>query len=476
MSRPTALAILMTLLGCTTGDVVARPCDGPDSCPAGQVCMADGTCAPGDAGIDDGGAADAATADAGPDASLDGGDPTDFCVGGGPLLAVGDGMGAESEECVGRLAAGNFRYALCTCEGLATSNTLSTDSFDSTRGAYTPGGTGGSVGTNGDGNSVAPWSIGGSLWSSGGFTAGQELVVGSQLRLAGRLGGDTVEVAGHAFVGGGGTLNSLDVGGTLTTPAGADLLAASRTVAAEANAPVLVPDPCACGTEELVDVAGFVAHHATSNDNAEIALTDDALTNVTVETTLNLPCGRYYVSSIAAQAALTIVAEGRVALFVGADLVTNAAFAVQLAEGAELDLFVGGTVTASEEFALGSVASPALVRLYVGGDGTINLSGAGTFAGNLYGPRAELVTAAGIEVFGSVFVRRLAASGPVTIHYDTAILEAGDMCEPTDTCSACGDCPSTEACVDGMCGECRSDADCCSPLICDRGLCVPELI
>ena len=30
-----------------------------------------------------------------------------------------------------------------------------------------------------------------------------------------------------------------------------------------------------------------------------------------------------------------------------------------------------------------------------------------------------------------------------------------------------------EACVNGVCGECIQDGDCCPPLVCDEGVCRP---
>ena len=133
-------------------------------------------------------------------------------------------------------------------------------------------------------------------------------------------------------------------------------------------------------------------------------------------------------------------------------------------------------VVADAALSLGDALAPARVRLYVGGDGTIQLGGGGTFAGNLYAPRAELVTAGDTEVFGALFVRRVAASGPLTVHYDTGVLRAGDDCQPPPRCETCGDCPSVETCIDGECGAWRDTSDCCAPLVCDDGECLPELI
>jgi hypothetical protein len=41
-------------------------------------------------------------------------------------------------------------------------------------------------------------------------------------------------------------------------------------------------------------------------------------------------------------------------------------------------------------------------------------------------------------------------------------------------CGTCKDC-GNQACVNGTCGSCTTNADCCAPLICQGGTCVPLL-
>lgn len=451
-------ALLLAGCGCEQTDVVAAPCTVDADCPGDRVCRADRCVGPDE---------DAAV-------PLEDG-AVDYCLGSGPPIAVGDG----ADECSGRVAERSFRFAVCSCESIVASAEVFTDSFDSRRGAYSPpGGAGGSVGTNTDINSTARWDIGGSLWSSGpsGWSSSLPAVVGGELRLAGRLAVDTAEVGGDAYVGGGVEANALRVDGTLTVPAGQDLNVGMPNIAATSRAPVDVPPPCGCAPSDLVDIAGYVAFHANENDNATVRLSPDELGNVMSATELSLPCGRYYLDRVGTSAPLTIRAEGRVAVFVGGDLSVGDAFTVELAADAELDLFVAGNIVADDAPSLGDALAPARVRLYVGGDGTIQLGGGGTFAGNLYAPRAELVTAGDTEVFGALFVRRIAASGPLTVHYDTGVLRAGEDCEPPPQCETCGDCPSVQACVDGECGACRDTSDCCAPLVCVDGECRPELI
>jgi len=473
-----ALAALVALLGWGCSDDDGAPGCEPE-CRAGEVCLSGSCVAEGelDAGAE-GVDAGSPGGDAGDVPLGDGGVPPleAFCRGEGPLLAVGDDGTVTEEDCAGRIAAGTFRYAICACDGVVTSSALSTDSLDSTTG--TSGGSGGSVGTNAGGNSTAPWSVGGSLWSSGesGWTVSADLFVGSELHLAGRLAGSETEVTRDAWIGGGVGIDTLRVGGALTVPEGVDLNAATLETGSVVRDEVAVPEPCACDEDELVDVAGFLSRFADTNENGLIDLDAAALANVTEPTELTLPCGRYYLDEISATAPVTIRVEGRVALFIGGSLTANDDFVVELGDDAEVDVFLGGTITAAGALSFGSADAPARARVYVGGVGTVNLAASTTFAGNLYAPRAELVTSGDAEVFGALFTRRISASGMLTVHYDTAILEAGDECEPPEVCAECGDCGSGYACVEGECGECGSSDDCCAPLICSGGRCVPELI
>lgn len=445
----------LLIVACDCSDVVATRCVDDTDC--------DGACVGGRCELPDGAR----------DVAFDAPDgDTNFCLGTGPLIVVGD----TATTCLGRVAERSFRYAICTCDGVVTSAEVRTDSFDSRRGSYMPPGeAGGSLGTNADLNASAPWSIGGSFWSSGpnGWTSDARLEVAGDLRLQGRLAGDVVEVGRNAFVGGGVQAGDLRVDGVLTVPTGETIRAERSEVIGETvREPVEIPRPCAC--EDRVDITSFVAAHRDDNDNAAIELGADALVNVSSSDRLELPCGRYYLSQITGDVPVVIRATGRVALFVDGDISVRD-LRLELSDEAELDILVVGNVTA-DALGLGDVSTPARVRMYVDGTGTINLSADSVFAGNLYAPRAELVTRGPAEVFGALFVERINASGPLDVHFDTGVLGSGDRCEPPPDCESCGDCPSIQACVDGSCGECRTDADCCAPLLCVEGACLPSLI
>lgn len=435
-----------------------------------------------------------------------------FCAGKGPPILVGDD---GKQICAGALAATTFRFGLCTCEGYVSSGKLTTDGFDSTKGAYVPGQNDGSVGTNAKLNASNDLVIGGSLWvsSKDGITVSSNVTVGGDLQCGGEYTTtQNLKVGDDASVNGKIIGKDLTVVDVLTQPAGAQLLVSgTKTIGSTKAAPVNVPDPCDCSPDLLVDIAGYVKVRQNDNDNASVPLAKDATTNLSADKTIDLPCGRYYLDELTGAGRVTFNAKGRVALFLGGNISTSKGFAVTLEPGAELDLFIAGNVVSSGTINLGDPAHPANVRVYVGGSGTISLSGGGVFTGNVYAPKAEIVLAANTEFYGSVFARRVSTSGDVTIHYDTAILKAGKDCPPpggggagggagsgggagagggtagtggttagtggsppADGCKSCRDCQN-QACNAGVCGACESDSDCCAPLQCSNGVCLPQI-
>lgn len=406
-----------------------------------------------------------------------------FCSGSGPLLLVPGAGGASL--CSGELAQTTFRYAVCSCGRFAISNTFATDSFDSRDGAYSSASSGnaGSFGTNGNVTLHAAADVGGSVWVHGtsGISAGASgaLHAAGELKVNGPLSSASSVVVGHdAFVEGDLSAASLSVGATLTQPAGAlRTVAGATSVGALASAPVDFPPPCACEADELVDVAGLVAAQATANDNAAAGFDPSVLVGYTGPTTIDLPCGRLHAPSLSGNGTLTLRVAHRTALFLGGDLEPGADFRVEIVGGGELDLFVEGNVVSAHRLDLGSIDAPSRVRLYVGGSQPIALSGGAVFAGNVYAPHAEFTMSTAIEIYGSLFAAGIVASDRLTVHYDAAILAAGNDCgPPPSTCTSCRDCGNQACTAGGSCGACTSNADCCSPLVCHAGSCVPEIV
>ncbi len=407
------ILILFCLAGCTQTDVAARILSSEDG--------------------------------PGPDGGGHDGKNADFCASRGPILLVGDSPGTS--VCGGQVAERIFRFALCTCADYTGSHSLTTDSFDSAQGPYLAGGRGGSVGMNGRVTASGPLKIGGSFWASDplGIQLGANapLEVNGEIRSGGPLVSESrVAVDADLLVGGPIAASELTVGGALRLPPSAQIdVSGSLRVAETLRAVIAVPPPCDCTPEALTDVVGFVTRHASNNDNETIGLDPSDLANLGGATRLELPCGRFYIDRIGGAGTLTLTVSGRTALFVGADINLENELLVEVLAGAELDLFVSGTIVSARRLMLGSADRPATVRLYVGGAGTLQLSGGALIAGNVYAPLAELTSSAPIEVFGALMVRRLATSAAVTVHYDTAVLRAADDCPapPSPTCDSCRD-------------------------------------
>jgi hypothetical protein len=370
----------------------------------------------------------------GPDGGLNA-----YCAGSGPPILVGDGItngdgdGAPDNVCSGTIAVRTFVHALCTCEGYATSTMLTTDSFDSSTGPYTPGGTAAPVGIDGELMTSDKVDVGGALIVAGAAGASllADLRAAGTLAVGGKLGtGVHVTAGANAQVAGNIDLASLAVAGTLTVPAGATIngaVTAGQTV----RAPVTVAPPCACGTKDLVDIAAFVKAHSTMNDDAAIGLDPARLAGYTGDVSLDLPCGIYYLGPVHGDGTLTLRITGRVALLVDGDLTATHAFTAELAtDDAELDLMIGGTLISNDTLTLGRADHPARTRVYIGGAGTIQLSGGSQLAANLYAPQAALAVSGGATVYGSLFARRLDQSAPVMIHYDVDVLRADVACPP----------------------------------------------
>lgn len=446
-------------------------------------------------GSDVGGRADAAGADGADGAGGDAGSRLEYCSGMGPPIIISD-PGMVTTTCTGQLAQTTFRYALCSCEDLTLSSRFETDAFDSRTGPYNGvGRPGGAVGTNGlyEGSSTS--SIGGSLWVGGSGTTTISSVqwVSGELHLASSLESrSALSVSRDAWIAGDVSAAQLTVRGTLHVPSGRTLDAPGAQLGGLARVPVSVPPPCACAPSDLVDIASFVSYYRTHNDNADIGLDPDVLTDVQTSTIIELPCGRFYLSGIDTRVEVTIRITGRTALFIGGDVVTSSRLSVVLAPGAEVDVFIGGLLDASSELELGSQDAPAKARLYLGGSGIITLSSTSLIGGNFYAPRAEVRFSSRVEIFGSLFARRVTASSELTIHYDVAVLTAGEMCNPPGPgvdggpgadagpppdagpmmCGSCLEC-GNQACVGGACGACTDSSECCSPLVCQNGSCVP---
>ncbi|MGE6761147.1 DUF7305 domain-containing protein [Corallococcus interemptor] len=348
------------------------------------------------------------------------------CADSGPPLLLGN-PASVPQVCSGRLAETLFRRAACSCEGLSFSAPFTVDAFRGSAGPYAPGGAGGDVGVNGGLSANDRVTVGGSL-QVGGLQLSSPLTVGGSLDSNGPLSGPgtSVTVTGDARVNGDVALAALTVGGVLTVPPEFSPGPAQASELRREPVPPVIP--CDCSESSRFDPAALIAHHAVDNDNAAIGLDPSALTDVTGERVLELPCGRFLLSRIAGPGQATLRIRGRTALFVPGGVDLKEALIVDVQPPGELDLFLSGGFIVSGNLTLGSAALPSRVRVYVAGSQALDISAGSTLAGNLYAPQAALNLSGNAEVFGSLFVRHLESSGAVRVHHDADVLDAGAAC------------------------------------------------
>ncbi len=403
-----------------------------------------------------------------PDATADAGG---YCEGIGPPVLVGDTTGSMT-DCAGSIAARVFNNSVCTCTDLNVGGYFKTRSFHSITDPAEVG-SGGPVGVNGTDTNVGYTDIGGTFVIAG----------ATSLRFAGYLqaGGDfkangavdsagVVEIARDAWVHGNITaIGTVSVGRDLHQPAGARVLSFSTDVGgSRVSGDFTVDPPCDCAPEHIVDIAAIVDRGMIDNDNASVPLDPSALASVVgLGVDITLPCGRFYLDSIGGVGDITLHVDGRTALFVGGDVNALGVLNVEIGPDGELDVFIKGNLLGIGLGSWGTRERPRSTRLYVGGTSDVTIIGASGFVGNVYAPNARITAVGATTLYGSIFGRVIDMPGYLDVHYDRAILDAGDECPPPpggcDMCSAsCG--PS--ACIGGMCAPCASDADCCAPLVC----------
>jgi hypothetical protein len=399
------------------------------------------------------------------------------CMGVGPPIIINQPGGST---CAGNLAQTSFTWALCACRDVTINGNLTTDAFNSTQGPYMPGGKGGPVGMNGSYNGNQLTDVGGTFWtaSTAGLTANQPFATHQDLYVDGPVDCNqqcTVDL--DAYINGDITVNApMTIGKTLYVPA-------NVTPPAQVHpgnlvqGPVTVGPACACDPSLLVPVAAIVDARQTMNDNASINLDPAVLSNFGPTTRLDLPCGNYYLNSINTNAALTIVAHGHTALYVAGNITTNGNFEITVDPVGTFDVFVKGTINTNQKFTVGSLNAPALMRLYLS-TASLSLNQGFQLAGNLYSALANVTENQTANIYGSIFSGAFDSNQNTVIHYDTAITTQGNDCPPTPDggtgCMSCMNC-NNQACINGQCGPCTTDAQCCAPLMCQNGNCIAPI-
>jgi hypothetical protein len=408
---------------------------------------------------------------------------TGFCSGNGPIVTVTNAATSGTiETCTGRIAETRFMNALCTCNDATVAGYLKTSSFDSVKRGPTD--TGGSVGINNTYSITTGYTdVGGAFAIAGAdsLSFAGYLKVNSDLRLAGEaLVAGYTKVGHDAWLAQGFTdLGPVTVQGDLHV--GSTVMAIPLTVnGSKTQEAITISKPCPCESKDLLDVGALVDDAKTNNDNAAHGIDSKMLNLVVGNVEAILPCGRFYLEKIGGAGNIIVNVTGRVALFIEENLAATGNLEFRLADGAEIDIFVKKNVVLTGRAVFGTKERPAASRIYVGGDGDVLLVGADGFVGNVYAPRSRVTAVGYLKVWGSVFARDFVIPGYADFSYDRAIQHAGDNCDvptlPPGTCSQCGTCTGGTACVDGQCGACRNDADCCSQQVCMDGVCSEPLV
>jgi hypothetical protein len=253
------------------------------------------------------------------------------------------------------------------------------------------------------------------------------MYVDRSLRVAGptRMPSSAVQTYADAYLGGD-VQGILLVAGTLhLAPSSVDALAiiSATTIVHE---PVTVNPPCDCGAS--IDIPAALADVAAHNDNAAAGWGPDQLASVDTTTVVDIPCGRYALSSIHAQQALFLAVHGRALVAVAGDVAINFGLSVTLLDqNAELDLLIGGQLTTSGANQVDS-SSPARFRIWLPGSKPIVFNDRPSIGATIHAPNAAVTAPAGLVVSGALFARSLTSGGETDLHFDQAIFSSGVNC------------------------------------------------
>lgn len=417
------------------------------------------------------------------------------CADGGPPIDVGFGAETDESECAGSISESTFLWAVCSCGDLEHQDDFLSDGFNSSSGAYQPGGLGGGVGVNGDLIFQSYTEIWGALYVGDGGEAlfEDEIDIHQQLHAGGNVEvqddgwvGDDAYVTGDIDASGG-----LEVTGTLyQDPAGGT--SGDITTGDSVEQSVYVHPPCNCDPEEAIPIGDIVDAAALDNDNEEIGLDEDLFAGGDAPRRVDLPCGNYYLSEIDADDEIVIATEGRTALYIGGDVHVRDNATLTPDPTGELDIFVAGDFHAEDELTLGSPNYPASTRLYVGGDDGLLIESMVDIGGNIYVVPGAIELQDEMEIFGALYGQEVLFEDNVAIHYDRQVARSGAFCpepeeeEDEENGSGGGDADAgfddtgEDAGEDAGNGEedggacvledepCQEDTDCCAPLICDE--------
>jgi len=335
-----------------------------------------------------------------------------------------------SGTCAGTLASRSHRYALCSCGDWSPGAPLSTNPFSSNPAAIPAGPVSAAVGVNGKLVASDELSIRGSLYASGygGISTTAALDVYKTLHSAGPVSvtppGGLASVYGTDAYVAGDVTGALHVSGTLHAPSTA-MLSGAATYMTIARETVSVPDPCDCAMP--FDVTSVITATATANDNTSISLDPDYLVNPSGTITLDLPCGRFFLSSIIAQSIVNLRVHGHTLMAIAGGVTLKGGLTVQFDPGAELDLLIGGALTSYGPYPVGDY-EPAPLRVWMAGSAPISLYGDPVVGGIFRAPLSTVTAPNGMLFYGSMIAASFDFGDAVQWYYDQVVLSSGVAC------------------------------------------------
>lgn len=334
---------------------------------------------------------------------------------------------AVTGNCAATLAARGHRFALCSCQDWTVSSSVYTQAFSSNP-AIVAGPIPAAIGVNGKIASTADLWVKGSVYTSGagGINISGHLDVGKTLHSAGPVtlvSPGTATVWGDAYVSGDVTGAAM-IDGILHVPASATvgLATTAYTVTREA---VSVAAPCDCVPP--FDVEGVIAAKTASNDNASIGLDPNLLVNVTAPIYVDIPCGSFALASISAKTPLTLAVHGHALIAVAGDVTLAAGLTITVDPGADLDMLVGGALSSTGGFPIGSMPAAGF-RLWMAGPGPLTLDDSPVLGGIVAAPQSNVVAPDGLEIFGSIVAASFSLGDQLIMHFDQAVLSSGTLC------------------------------------------------
>lgn len=312
-----------------------------------------------------------------------------------------------------------FQAGLCVCEDFEAVGDLIV------RGAAP--GEQALAGVNGQTDLVGEPRIEGSMVAWGGLDAvGESSFTGSLSTTTTVDGVGRLSVGGDLVVGGDLTgVGELQVGGNVCVGGTFKAVGAS---AIGGLCPYQEPAlPCACGADEVVDVAALVAQAREHRDNERVGLPKEL--DLIGEVNLELDTGRYFFDRVKTVGNTTITVLGNVSIYLEGNLDEVGDQTFRLAPDATLDLYVSGNVEVVGDTSFGG--DPGRFRLYVGGQAPVAVAvGDQQLRGSLYAPRAEVTFVGDTLVEGALFARQLTGVGTLEIAQAGSVAPTDPVCPP----------------------------------------------